>query len=527
MGHTEPIAGPKMSLVNYEPPSVASLVQPRIAELGKLKLGGKSPEVRKSAGGAEWRAPVKFDHFVITGLQRDERGDLVRDEALMKELSSLHGDKDGKLRRIPVMLLSNDIDDIVQASYVWYGGKKVAARSDGRTVTFYVNPNTKQAIDPPIEKEWTTQWSEWKDAKGNRIFKLHTVFNCVIMSREARWGGVYKFRTTSRISASQLVGSLIQIQQLTGGVLRGLPLQIVVRPVQVAPEGRATNVYVVHVELLGSDIAAIQDKALALAKHDADNRRQMLAIESDYRKMLRAPGELETSVEAADIAEEFHPEENGGTSESGKVVSVEELTQDTDTAPEVEQPGIPDAEYQDIEQDDGQSLSDDVSFDSAPGPSVASFDVDSACKQYDAMDSAISVMELDDQVDKARHASPGAFSQDAVARLTEASANARSRLAAQSSKQAASKPAASKQGTLAPAGPTKPCLGAGCPEWKSEGIGRFYLKCGGKELATVAESMKLPHPDKMTGGDLKAFATKLREMETAGTLAAKEPKSGS
>ena len=49
---------------------------------------------------------------------------------------------------------------------------------------------------------------------------------------------VYKFRTTSRISASQLVGSLVQLQQLTGGVLRGLPLQLVVRPIRVTPDGK-------------------------------------------------------------------------------------------------------------------------------------------------------------------------------------------------------------------------------------------------------------------------------------------------
>ena len=43
----------------------------------------------------------------------------------------------------------------------------------------------------------------------------------MIAAKESRFGGVYKFRTTSIISFKQLYSSLLHIHQLTGGVLVG------------------------------------------------------------------------------------------------------------------------------------------------------------------------------------------------------------------------------------------------------------------------------------------------------------------
>lgn len=290
---------------------LATLLQPRLCELGKIKIGRKEEKVRKTAGGKEWRAPEKLDHFILTTMQRNSHGDLVQDAALMAALGARYADEDGKLRQVPITLLSDDPEDCMQSAWVWYNGKKIAARSDGETLTCFVDPKTGESLDPPRVSEWKPEYADLK-RNGAALFKLHTAFNCVITSGDSKWGGVYRFRTTSRITADQLYGSLVHLRQLTGGILRGLPLMLVVRPLQVAPDGKPTTVYVVHVELRGADLQAIQQQALQMAQFQLNNAREMHRTQIEFRKLLRAPGEGESEVEIADVAEEFHPEAIAG-----------------------------------------------------------------------------------------------------------------------------------------------------------------------------------------------------------------------
>lgn len=283
---------------------------PSICELGKIKIGGKKKEIRATTTGSTWRAPEKYDHFVITTMNRDAAGDLVVDRALMDQLAAKYGDADKRLRQIPIRLLSDDIDDVIQSSFVWYGGKSIGARSDGKTVTWFNSPNIEDfgtRYREPITSPWS-QDLNWKDKKGNPLFKVHTNFNCVIAAEEARWGGVYKFRTTSIISLRQLHGSIVHIAQLTGGILVGMPLMMVVRPMQVSPNGTATTVHVVHIELRGGDLMDLQERALSQAKFRVTFANQIQSTSRQYKKLLALPG-YESHEEAKDIQEEFAPEE--------------------------------------------------------------------------------------------------------------------------------------------------------------------------------------------------------------------------
>ena len=87
-----------------------------------------------SGPGGTYRLPRKDDHFTVTTLHRDKDGALIPDKALMAELAQ-YADPDGKIRQLPVCLLSDDLEDVIQTAWVWYVGKKVAARSDGVTLT--------------------------------------------------------------------------------------------------------------------------------------------------------------------------------------------------------------------------------------------------------------------------------------------------------------------------------------------------------------------------------------------------------
>lgn len=282
------------------------LIRPAVVELGKIKIGGKGAE-RKSSRGGTYRAPEKYDHFVVTTLQRDARGDLVPDAVLMESLKEYADASDGKLRQLPVALLSNDLDDVLQAGWVAYQGKRLAARSDGEILTVFYDSKTGQWLDTPIEREWRPEFAQKKDDRGAPIFKLHSTLNVVIAARHARYGGFYRFRSTSQISASQLYGSLLHIQGLTCGQLRGLPLTLVVRPMQVAPEGKPTTVYVVHLELRGPDLQALQQQALDRARFELAHRKDLDLAQSEYKRLLHAPGHGDPESEA-EAAEEYHPD---------------------------------------------------------------------------------------------------------------------------------------------------------------------------------------------------------------------------
>ncbi len=283
------------------------LIKPRISELGSIKIGGLGKEMPTKKGGT-FRLPVKYDHFEIVSKVRDGKGDFTVDDYLMSQLTKEHGDKDGKLRQIPIALLSNDIEEVLLARYCWYNGKKLAAASDGVTLWKHYDKKTNTFLDTPEESQWKPELLDWKDDKGNSYFKLHTTLNCVIAARESRWGGYYKFRTTSQISSSQLYGSLLHLKELTGGLLRGIPLRLVLRPMQVAPNGKTTTVYVVHVELIGGDLQAIQQMAIQRIQFESQNRQAIAESGREYRQAIAAPS-IESEKEQEEIQQEFHPEE--------------------------------------------------------------------------------------------------------------------------------------------------------------------------------------------------------------------------
>lgn len=316
----------------------------RIPELGKIKIGGLG-ESRPTKSGGKFRLPRKDDFFTITGLVRNKDGDLIPDVPLMASLTRQYGDKDGKLRQLPIRLLSDNMDQILQARFCCYGGRTCWAWSDGEKVTWRVDPKTRQPLQVPLVQDWTPEHLEMRGKDGSPIFKLHANFACSIHSEEGRWGGVYLFRTTSVISFRQLYASILEISEKTGGVLVGMPLMLCVRPMLVTPDGKPTNVYVVHVEVRGKDLQQLQQLALEQAKFRLQFSDNIQKIQRQYQKLLVAPGE-ESLEEAAEIADEFAPAEPDanvidGTSGPASVSDL--LADEPHKPPKEEQAPEPDA----------------------------------------------------------------------------------------------------------------------------------------------------------------------------------------
>lgn len=256
---------------------------PMMKEIGKIKIGSKG-EVKTSGKGTQYRPPVKFDHFEIVSVLRDEQQNLIPDP-VMNEL----GDKP---KELDVFLLYNDETLNFTTRYNEYKGGKCQCSGDGVTARLIngdeieCNPETCKVF-----KE--------KRCKPNGILS-------VILTKSPRLGGVYKFRTTSYNSIRSILSSLFFIRSLTGGVLAMIPLKMTVSPMTVQPKDSATaqTIYVVNVEFAGT-VQQLLEKTVEVSKYQSLMRGQIQELEITARMALCAP---ESEEEIKDIQAEFYPE---------------------------------------------------------------------------------------------------------------------------------------------------------------------------------------------------------------------------
>lgn len=270
---------------------------PGLPERGKIKIGVKGREVTSKRGNA-FQPPQKLDHFVVTTLERGPDGNFVRDEAIHAKL----GDKP---TRIPILLLYNDIELNFQSRYACFQGRKVWCSGDGDKA-HRLNRDGKGTglVDCTCER------IEW-DYPGQDKCKFNGTLSMMIQGAGGL-GGVWKFRTTSVNSVRNLTGSMQLIKAASGGLLAGLPLDLVLTPkAAILPDGKQSTVYVVSVEFAGTvdELRAIShERALA----DAHHAGRMVSVEAEARRLLAGP-QAGTGVfqeeDGDDVVHEFYPEQ--------------------------------------------------------------------------------------------------------------------------------------------------------------------------------------------------------------------------
>lgn len=315
--------------------SASAILKPKMVRLGNIKIGGLGPK-RKSRAGNDWRPPIKLPYFLVTKNTRDEEDLFVQDVMLMDELLAAgYGQKidecevkacglkyvKGKrpegmidtgtvysdseyLRTIPCSAYVNNPDEILRVVYLWYIGQRCAGLSDGSTLKLWYDRKAKNEaerwLNKPIELPWDDKYKKATDGQNRPLFKMHSILNVVIRHRFATMGGVYQFRTTSTISSEQLFGSLLCL----GDVIRGMPLKLVLKPMQVRPGGQEVTVFVAHIEMDGVELEQIKERILK-------NRAQLDQRTNEYRAMLAAApvSGIQDEIEDAEIAQEFHPDQ--------------------------------------------------------------------------------------------------------------------------------------------------------------------------------------------------------------------------
>ena len=231
---------------------IAASVKPRLPEVGKIKIGGIGPET-KSKGGVLYRPPIKFDHIVVTTLERegdDHKGNFIKDAEIHKAIGN------DEPKEIPIRLLFNDVESNFPSQHICYKGKTVYCRGDGENAI-----RDNQGIECPCER-----LDPDYDAKKGKC-KLHGVLTCMLPAAKTI-GGVYKHRTTSTNATDGMTYSMLMIRQMTGGILFNIPLKLVMTDkLSTDHNGKQHNIKFLRLEYEGNENdlleAAIRIKQLS------------------------------------------------------------------------------------------------------------------------------------------------------------------------------------------------------------------------------------------------------------------------
>lgn len=276
---------------------------PRLPERGKLKIG-RLGEERTAQGGNKYRLPVKLEHFVITTMERDSKGDLIRDEAMHERF----GDKPTVL---PVRLLYDDPTLNMPTRYACYKGRTLWCAGNGESAQRLNETNgahfevecTCPLADPTIARKATEMRCKMNGALS------------VLIDGATGIGGVWKFRTTSYNSILGLLSSMSFIRQMTGGPLANIPLNLTIQGRQAANpvDGTPVQIYVVGLEFAG-DMDELMGIGHAVALKRAEMHLSIEHIEEEARRRLSLPlprnAPLPGDDDAADIVAEYYPEQN-------------------------------------------------------------------------------------------------------------------------------------------------------------------------------------------------------------------------
>lgn len=316
------------------------LLFPRLAEQGKIKIGGKGEKTRSRSTGKEFFIPEKYDHFVITTNERDRDSKLKPDQEMMKKI----GDH---CTELDVWLLFDEIELNFPHWLALYEGKTCRCSGDGEKARERVIDKAMGAVTEIKEIDCVP--NECPNFKKEHC-KPHGVLS-VVLKQMNSLGGVYKFRTGSWNSIQNLLGSMQMLRFSTGGVLAGIPLKLVIRPQIVQPEGQSKTkvVYTVNLEFRGKEgdkpvLEQLVDKAVDIMKMRQMSQMPMQMLVDQRKKELRGIEE----VEVEHIADEFNPEVQQKIA-NGEIVDVAPKSQEPAQNQQLKEPI-------DVEIDKGFSL---------------------------------------------------------------------------------------------------------------------------------------------------------------------------
>jgi len=265
-------------------------LKPKLAEIGKIKIGALSDKMVKGR-----RLPKKLDHFVVTSLLRDESGDLLIDE----EMTNKIGDS---CQELPIYLCYDDPSLNFATFYGYFTQSRLQCMGNGITASRTLESGDKEEIT------CNPKTCEAYQKKQCRPYGRLSV----ILADASRVGGCYILRTTSWNSIRNILTSMMFIRTITGEILAGIKLKMTLIPMQVQPRdmGRTVKIYTVNIEYDGN-WEQLKDAASKEMQRRIQLGTNMKQIESGDREMIAEQVKTEAEEQAAEISQEFNPDEEG------------------------------------------------------------------------------------------------------------------------------------------------------------------------------------------------------------------------
>lgn len=285
-------------LATFQPTGMMMImdIEPGLAEIGAIKIGGLGEERKSQRSGQPYRLPVKYDHFVILTKQKDDKGNYIVDPIMKKW--GFSGTVDEGPVELEIYLLYNDPTANFLTSYRQYKGGKCLCSGNG--IEALKADGTKIKCNPKSCPVFMS-----KQCKPNGILS-------VILKDSPTLGGVYKFRTTSYNSIRQILSSMFFMQSVTGGFLANIPLKMTLTPKTVNPieSPSAQTVYIVNLEFPGN-AEELHKKTLELVRERASMKQEILTIEAQAKLAICAP---ESKEDIEDVEVEYYSENEQETS---------------------------------------------------------------------------------------------------------------------------------------------------------------------------------------------------------------------
>ena len=302
-------------------------LNPRLAETGKIKIGGKSPEKRKSKKtGKEYQLPVRFSHFVVTTTEKGEDGNFKINNEIMKKVGA-------EPKEISIRLPFDSIDMNFYTQFSYYHGNKCLCHGDGEKATRVLKDEAKKHIECNPEK------CEFLQSEKCKVSGILSCF----LSCSMEIGGVYRFRTHSWNSVSNILASLQYFAEQTNGILQGLPLKLKLIKKGTQEHG---NVWTVTVVLDGIEFIKMRE----LAGSEYQNRMQLGINMKQIEQKARDAGFLNETDDPEDIQAEYYPIEETLQPEKGD--SPEDVKEKIEKKPEKsKKPDQPDKQEEKKEED--------------------------------------------------------------------------------------------------------------------------------------------------------------------------------
>jgi hypothetical protein len=284
------------------------IIKPSLTESRRVTIGKKDSQVRTGGSGAQWRAPIKLDHFQVTLTETDEKQDYVVDWKFHREV--LHDDKP---RKLPIKLLFDRIQLNAMTYLGLYSGRSAWCKGNGQVASRVDDkaPDGRRDVECPCEL--LTQGK----CKPHLRFQFHLEGMGI--------GEVAVFRSTGKHTISAILGSLAILKEQVAIALgtsfdqapiADIPLVMeYLKKTVPDKEGRVRIIPVINVKcmLTKEEIRKVVLGRQEFYKRTADELQGILdhrnaielARERDQTAKLLAP---EAPKEAEAIAAEFHPE---------------------------------------------------------------------------------------------------------------------------------------------------------------------------------------------------------------------------